>query len=31
MSIQRQLESNIYSVGVIEWDRRLFDELISMP
>jgi len=30
-SIQRQLKSNIYSVGVIDWDRRLFDKLIPLP
>ena len=27
----RQLKPNIYSVGVIDWDRRLFDELIPLP
>ena len=31
MSAPRQLKSNIYSVGVIDWDRRLFDELIPLP
>jgi flavorubredoxin len=31
MSVPRQLKSNIYSVGVIDWDRRLFDELIPLP
>jgi len=30
MSI-RELKSNIYSVGAIDWDRRLFDELIPLP
>lgn len=27
----RQLKPNIYSVGAIDWDRRLFDELIPLP
>jgi len=31
MSVPRQLKSNIYSVGTIDWDRRLFDELIPLP
>jgi flavorubredoxin len=31
MSAPRQLKSNIYSVGTIDWDRRLFDELIPLP
>ncbi len=31
MSMPRQLKSNIYSVGAIDWDRRLFDELIPLP
>jgi len=31
MNIPRQIKSNIYSVGVIDWDRRLFDELIPLP
>ena len=31
MSIPRKLKSNIYSVGAIDWDRRLFDELIPLP
>ncbi|MDD5064667.1 MAG: FprA family A-type flavoprotein [Phycisphaerae bacterium] len=26
-----QLRPNIYSVGAIDWDRRLFDELIPLP
>ncbi|MFA5772134.1 MAG: FprA family A-type flavoprotein [Thermoplasmata archaeon] len=26
-----EIKSNIYSVGVIDWDRRLFDELIPLP
>ncbi len=30
MSIQ-EIKSNIYSVGVRDWDRRLFDELIPLP
>ena len=29
--ICRLLRPNIYSVGVIDWDRRLFDELIPLP
>ena len=31
MSVPRELRSNIYSVGAIDWDRRLFDELIPLP
>ena len=31
MSVPRKLKSNIYSVGAIDWDRRLFDELIPLP
>jgi len=27
----RKLTENIYSVGVIDWDRHLFDELIPLP
>ncbi len=26
-----QLRRNIYAVGAIDWDRRLFDELIPLP
>ncbi|MBE0461208.1 MAG: FprA family A-type flavoprotein [Candidatus Aminicenantes bacterium] len=31
MSVLRQLKPKIYSVGAIDWDRRLFDELIPLP
>jgi flavorubredoxin len=27
----RQLKKNVYSVGAIDWDRRMFDELIPLP
>ena len=27
----RELKANVYSVGAIDWDRRLFDELIPLP
>ena len=27
----REIKPDIYSVGVIDWDRRLFDELIPLP
>ena len=27
----RKLKPDIYSVGAIDWDRRLFDELIPLP
>lgn len=27
----RQLKPNVYCVGAIDWDRRLFDELIPLP
>src|SRR4030042_812264 len=30
MSIQK-IKENIYSVGVVDWGRRLFDELIPLP
>ena len=29
--IPRQLANNLYAVGAIDWDRRLFDELIPLP
>jgi len=28
---KRKIKENIYSVGVVDWDRRLFDELIPLP
>lgn len=31
MSAFRQIKTDIYSVGAIDWDRRLFDELIPLP
>ena len=31
MSVARQLKPNIYSVGTVDWDRRLFDELVPLP
>ena len=31
MGVSRQIKPNIYSVGAIDWDRRLFDELIPLP
>lgn len=27
----RKIKENVYAVGVIDWDRRLFDELIPLP
>ena len=27
----RKIKDDVYSVGVIDWDRRLFDELIPLP
>ena len=27
----RQIKTNVYAVGTIDWDRRLFDELIPLP
>jgi flavorubredoxin len=27
----RELKPNIYSIGAVDWDRRLFDELIPLP
>ena len=29
--LSRKLKDNIFSVGAIDWDRRLFDELIPLP
>lgn len=29
--VVRELKPGIYSVGAIDWDRRLFDELIPLP
>ncbi len=29
--ISRKIKENIYAVGAIDWDRRLFDELIPLP
>jgi flavorubredoxin len=29
--VVRKIKSNVYSVGSIDWDRRLFDELIPLP
>ena len=26
-----EIRPNVYSVGVVDWDRRLFDELIPLP
>ncbi len=31
MGFRRELKPNIYSVGAVDWDRRLFDELILLP
>ncbi|MCK4397578.1 MAG: hypothetical protein KAV25_01140, partial [Methanophagales archaeon] len=31
MSLRREIKSNIYAVGAIDWDRRLFDELVPLP
>ena len=27
----RQIKTNVYWVGAIDWDRRLFDALIPLP
>lgn len=27
----RKLAANIYEVGAVDWNRRLFDELIPLP
>jgi flavorubredoxin len=29
--IYRKIKEDIYSVGVVDWDRRIFDELIQIP
>ena len=26
-----QIKPDVYSVGVVDWDRRLFDELVPLP
>ncbi len=31
MSLRRELKPNIHAVGAIDWERRLFDELIPLP
>ncbi|MFH1584190.1 MAG: FprA family A-type flavoprotein [Actinomycetota bacterium] len=31
MSMPRKIKPNIYSVGAVDWNRRLFDELIPLP
>lgn len=31
MGIYREIRPGVFSVGVIDWDRRLFDELIPLP
>ena len=31
MSVLRQLKPNVYLVGAIDWNRRLFDSLIPLP
>ncbi|MCE7698289.1 MAG: hypothetical protein K8E24_005435 [Methanobacterium paludis] len=27
----KMLKHDVYSVGAVDWDRRLFDELIKIP
>ncbi len=29
--IYRKIKEDVYSVGVVDWDRRIFDELIQIP
>jgi flavorubredoxin len=31
MGFSREMRPGVFSVGVIDWDRRLFDELIPLP
>jgi len=31
MTLKRELRPGVYSVGAIDWDRRLFDALIALP
>jgi flavorubredoxin len=31
MGLSREVRPGVFSVGVIDWDRRLFDELIPLP
>lgn len=31
MGVYREISPGVFSVGVIDWDRRLFDELIPLP
>ncbi|MDF0589866.1 FprA family A-type flavoprotein [Candidatus Methanocrinis natronophilus] len=31
MTVNREIGPGVFSVGVIDWDRRLFDELIPLP
>ncbi len=27
----REIGPSVYSIGAVDWDRRLFDELIPLP
>ena len=29
--IYREIKEDVYSVGAVDWDRRIFDELIHIP
>jgi len=29
--VVREIRKGVYHVGAIDWDRRLFDELIPLP
>ena len=29
--LTREIKNNVYAVGSIDWDRRIFDELIPLP
>ena len=31
MTVNREISPGVFSVGVIDWDRRLFDELVPLP
>ena len=29
--IYRKIKDDVYSIGAVDWDRRIFDELIKIP
>jgi len=31
MTLVREIKPGVFSIGAIDWDRRLFDALIALP